>query len=294
MGKIGFEMEGKKIPLDRIIPIKQVSSQIRGSTKYRTIKASIQEVGIIEPPVVSRMKKESGEPQRYILLDGHVRIDVLKELGHTEVFCLISTDDEPHTYNYSVNRISPIQEHFMMIRAIENGVSEETIARSLCVDMAFIRQKRNMLDGICPEAVELLKEKMIAPATLRLFKKVKPIRQIEMAEMMNMVGNFSRPYAMALIASTRKDLFLDAEYKKESTGVKPEDIARMEREMEVLEKDIKLVEESYGKNVLNLVLARGYLAKLLDNAKVVRFLSNKYADILDEFQKIVEATSLET
>jgi len=287
-------MEGENIPLDRILPMKHISNQIRGTTKYRTIKASIKEVGIIEPPVVNRMKKESGVPQQYLLLDGHMRIDVLRELGHTEVFCLISTDDESYTYNYKVNRLSPIQEHFMIMRAIENGVSEKTITRALSVDPAFIRQKRNMLDGICPEAVELLKEKMIAPGTLKLFRKVKPLRQIEMAEMMCTAGTFSKPYAMALIASTRKDLFVDAEYKKESTGVRPEDIARMEREMEVLEKDIKMIEESYGKNVLNLVLARGYLTKLLDNAKVVRFLSSKHADILAEFQKIVEATSLET
>ena len=43
--------------------------------------------------------------------------------------------------------------------------------------------------------------------------------------------------------------------------------ARMEREMANLQGQYRLVEQSYGQDVLNLVLARGYLAKLLENAK---------------------------
>jgi len=53
------------------------------------------------------------------------------------------------------------------------------------------------------------------------------------------------------------------------------------------------VEESYGPNMMNLVLARGYLAKLLGNSRVVRYLSSHHADILAEFEKIVQASSLE-
>ena len=49
--------------------------------------------------------------------------------------------------------------------------------------------------------------------------------------------------------------------------------------MESLERDLKAVEESYGENMLNLTLARGYIKKLIDNAKVVRFLNANYPDI---------------
>ena len=44
--------------------------------------------------------------------------------------------------------------------------------------------------------------------------------------------------------------------------------------------------------MLNLVLVVGYLKKLLDNARVVRYLSQHYGEILAEFQKIVETKSL--
>ena len=70
-------------------------------------------------------------------------------------------------------------------------------------------------------------------------------------------------------------------------------MAKMEREMESLERDLKLARDSYGQNCLDLVQARAYLNKLLNNASVVRYLSKNYQETLSEFQKIVEATKLE-
>jgi hypothetical protein len=72
----------------------------------------------------------------------------------------------------------------------------------------------------------------------------------------------------------------------------PEEIGRMEQEMESLEHDLKSVEESYGENMLNLTCARGYIKKLLDNAKVVRFLTGNYADIFSEFEAIATAETV--
>jgi hypothetical protein len=46
------------------------------------------------------------------------------------------------------------------------------------------------------------------------------------------------------------------------------------------------VERNYGENMLNLALAKGYTRKLLDNAKVVRYLNGKYRDMLTEFESL--------
>lgn len=62
--------------------------------------------------------------------------------------------------------------------------------------------------------------------------------------------------------------------------------------MENLSKDFRSVEDSHGQNVLHLVLVTGYLKKLMENARVVRYLSQHCADILAEFQKIVETKTL--
>jgi hypothetical protein len=291
--KIGFEMDGVMLPIVDILPIKQIGKSVQKSPKYNCILASIKEVGIIEPPVVCPAKKDDNGRLKYLLLDGHIRIDILKHLGHTEVFCIVSTDDESYTFNDKVNRLSPIQEHFMIMKTIENGVGEDRIAKTLNANVKVIRKNRDLLNGICPEAVGLLKDKRIIPDAIRQLKKVKPMRQIEMAELMNAVSNYSTTYTKALIAATPKDMFVDNGQAKESTGIRPEDMKRMEKEMETLERDFKMIEETYGRNVLNLVLARGYLSKILDNARVVKFLSSRYGEILTELQKIVESLALE-
>ena len=250
---------------------------------------SVKEVGIIEHLVVCKQKDLMG---KFLLLDGHLRLDVLKSLGQKNVRCLVSTDDEAFTYNHKISRLSPIQEHFMILKAVDKGLSEERIARALDVDVSLIRRKRSMLNGLDKEAVGLLKDKQISPSALRVISKVKPMRQIEMCELMITAHNFTVPFAKALLAATSQSQRVEPSKKKKLEGVSLEEMARMEKETETLVKDIKLVKESYGKDTLNLVLACGYLSRMLENAKVVRFLSVHYPDILGEFQKIIAATSL--
>ena len=278
------------LPLASILPVRKFSPAITKTDKYRRIAASVREVGIIEPLIV--YPQANGSTQ-YILLDGHVRLAILKEMRLEKVNCLVALDNDAFTYNHKVSQLSAIQEHFMIMEAIRQGVSEELIAKTLAVDVAAIRRKRDLLDGICPEAVQLLKEKRASAGAFREMRKVKPMRQIEMAELMLAANNFSASYARCLLAATPQEQLLEPDKPKDVGGLSPEDMSRMEREMENLGQDLRSVEESHGRNVLNLVLVVGYLKKLLDNARVVRYLSQHCAEILAEFQKIAETKSLE-
>ena len=67
----------------------------------------------------------------------------------------------------------------------------------------------------------------------------------------------------------------------------------MTKEMESLQQDLRAVEESHGNQVLNLVMARGYLAKLFNNDRVTRYLNERHSDLLTELQTILAGTSLE-
>jgi hypothetical protein len=62
----------------------------------------------------------------------------------------------------------------------------------------------------------------------------------------------------------------------------------MERESVSLEREFRIAEKSYGTDHLDLVLANGYLGKLLGNARVVRYLAQHHGDILTEFQRLAE------
>jgi len=289
--KMAFKPEVIEVAIEDIQPLKTIKASIKKTAKYRQVLTSVREVGIIEHLVVYRLK---GAAKKFLLLDGHLRMDVLKFLGQKTVHCLVATDDEGFTYNHKISRLSAIQEHFMILKAVDKGVSEERIARALDVDVSFIRRKRNLLDGIDGEAVDLLKDKQISPIALRVLSRVMPERQIEMCELMIAAHNYTVPFTKALLAATPNNQFKESQKKKKMEGLSSEEMARMEKETEGLANDIKLVKESYGKDMLNLVLACGYLSRMFENGKVVRFLSSHYPDILGEFQKIIEATSLST
>ena len=287
--KLGFETEMVTLDLKRIVPLKILPPDIRKKTKYKKIAASIKEVGIIEPPVVSPCKDK---PDRYILLDGHVRLEILKELGKKQITCLVSTDDEAFTYNKHINRLSTIQEHNMIARAVERGVSEEKIAKALNVDVRSIMLKRKMLDGVCKEAIDLLKDKMVPGGAFRVLKKMQPMRQIECAELMNSMNVYTVSYAKALLAGTPQEQLKEPDKPKKIKGIDEEQMARMQSEMLSLQNEYQAIEDSLGDNVLNLTVAKGYISKLMDNAKVVRYLAQDYPEILEEFQKITELKSL--
>ena len=82
--------------LSQILPVKKLSPGINKTAKYRRIAASVREVGIVEPLVV--YPQENGTTQ-YILLDGHIRLEILKEIGQDKANCLVAVDNEGFTYN---------------------------------------------------------------------------------------------------------------------------------------------------------------------------------------------------
>ena len=58
----------------------------------------------------------------------------------------------------------------------------------------------------------------------------------------------------------------------------------MESELEGLQREFKAVETSYGDSVLELVVASGYLAKLIGNPRMSRYLARHRPEILVEIK----------
>ena len=119
-----------------------------------------------------------------------------------------------------------------------------------------------------------------------------PIRQIEAAELMVAMNKFTSTYAAALLAATSQSQLVSKTKGKTVKGLSDEQMALMERESSNLEREFKIAEQSYGTDHLDLVLAKGYLAKLLRNARVVRYLAQHHAEYLGEFQKVADIESL--
>ena len=122
-------------------------------------------------------------------------------------------------------------------------------------------------------------------------RKMRPMRQIEAAELMTTAGNYTSSYAGALLAATKQSDLVKSDSPKSVAGLTPEQMARMEREMEALQRDMKNVESRYGDDVLHLVIASAYLSKLVANRNVKRYLTQHHPEILGEFFATIAATS---
>lgn len=282
----GFEEACALIALDQIQPLRMVSEAHKKSPRYQQIVTSISEVGIVEPPVVARDRREPG---KYLLLDGHLRIAALKERGVQEVVCLIAKDDEAVTYNRRINRLAIIQEHRMIRRALARGVSEERLAKTLNLDVGSIQRRCRLLDGICAEAADILRDKHVPMQSLTELKRLQPVRQIEAAELMVAMNKYTTSYARSLVAATPEAQLVESRKPRRRSGLSEEQAQLMARESTSLDRELRVIEQSYRADHLELVLARGFVSKLLGSAKVVRYLAMHQPEILSELQRMTSA-----
>jgi prepilin-type processing-associated H-X9-DG protein len=288
--KAAFERHVVLLPLDNIAPQKEITNGQRDGDFYRQLKASLMNIGLIEPLVVYPR-----EPGNYLLLDGHVRFEILKSMGVKETRCLLSTDDEAYTYNRHVNHIPAIAQHYMLLEALKNGLTEERLAAALDVSLESIRIKRDLLNGICPEVVPILIDRHVSPQVFGILRKMKPIRQIEAAEHMVAGGTYTIPFAKALLAVTKPELLEDSAVSSkrlQATSVAARSMLKEENDF--LLKDLKLVEESYGTDVLTLTVALGYMDRLLKNTKIERYLARYQTEVLQAVQELLSNSGVRT
>ena len=287
---LGFVPEMLSLSLDQILFSRKPPSGLTSTFKFRQIRSSIEEVGLIEPLTVIPTQEKSSQ---HLLLDGHIRVIALRELGYTEVPCLVAKDDEAYTFNSRLNRLSTVQEHLMIRRAIDQGVAQESLAKALNVNMSTMKKKITLLDGICPEAAELLKDRQFTPDLSRILRKMKPTRQIACVELMRDANRMTVTYAEGLLATTPIELTVDGQKPKKMQGLTQEQMLRMESEMTNVQKQYKMIEHTFGQDTVQLVVARGYLVKILENKSVTKYLRQNKPEILEQFLSIIRTSSLE-
>jgi len=289
---LGFDLETYQIPIDELMPSKKVPDGVMTTRKFKQILSSIREIGLIEP--LSVIKPDPDVPG-FLLLDGNLRVLALKELGQDVAPCLIAKDFETYTYNHRINRLSTVQEHYMLRRAIDKGVSKDRLARAFNVNLSTINSRINLLHGICPRAVELLNDHQFTPDVTRHLRKMKAAQQVEAVELMIAANTITGAHADALLKATPPEKRTDYTPPKpeEPTGDPLEQIVKLEREMNQVQEKYKDAEKSYDSELLNLVVAKGYLTKLVGNEAVRSWLSRHAPEILEQFDLVINTTSME-
>ena len=287
---LGFDLETYQVPLDQLLPSKKIMDGTMSTRKYKQVVSSIHEIGLIEP--LSVIQPDPKKPE-FLLLDGHLRVLALKELGMETAPCLMAKDDETFSYNHRINRLSTVQEHYMLRRAIDRGVSRERLARAFNVNLSSINRRINLLEGICPEAIDLLQDKQFTPDVTRILRNMKAARQVEAVELMVASNTITVAHAEALLKATPPEQRADLKPAERDKTSPIEQIVKLEKEMSQVQTQYKDAEQNYGSDLLNLVVAKGYLTKLLANEAVKSYIQRHEPEILEQFELVVNTVSME-
>ena len=278
-----FEQAIIRLKLSEITPSKEINKDVFASRKYAQIVSSVREIGLIEAPIVTF--SDDG----YTLLDGHLRLNALKDLDIQEVDCLVSTDNENFTYN---NRLSNVQEQKMIEKAINRGVSIERLAWVLNMNPENIRHKKNLLKGICEEVVEMLKDKIVSSKVFYYLARMKPERQIEATKIMVESKTFTSSFARSIWLATSDEQLAVPRRQQRPAVTDFSHFTKLEEEINRLHGEYEEIEENYGLNVLNFTLVKGYVKTLVMNPRVNRYLRINNPDILEHLESIVDIDNL--
>jgi hypothetical protein len=151
---------------------------------------------------------------------------------------------------------------------------------------------RPLVAGICLDALELLEDVPVPAEIFNLLRKVVPSRQMEITRLMIGLDRVRLKWARVLVALTpQSQLATPSVTRTQFAGIDASDIAAMEIELAPLSLDFLNAAERLGPWGLELVAARGYLNRLMDNAPVVRYLARNFPETLSEFQKMTDPTS---
>jgi hypothetical protein len=280
--RCAFQSTILTLPLKSIVPQRSIESKVRRSAIFKQILASVREIGLIESLVVYPQ-----EGNNFLLLDGHLRFEALKILGVDEVRCILSTDDEGYTYNKRVNHIPPVAQHFMLLEALKSGVVEERIAATLNVDVAAIKKRVRMLDGICPEVVEMLRDRKLSLELFPVLRKMKAIGQIATVELMVLRNDYSVSFAKTRLAISPPALLCETSNTRQLKANADAADALLGEDTDGLIQNLRAIEETYGADILTLTVTCAYLKRLFSEASITRYLDQHHPGTMETLKTIV-------
>ncbi|CAB3795261.1 hypothetical protein LMG28614_04137 [Paraburkholderia ultramafica] len=280
--KTTFESQPVLLQLNLLESSRALPKTAASGKKFLQVLASIAAVGLVEPLIVTRIRDNKNV---FRILDGRLRVEALRRLGLNEALCIVATDDEAYTYNKYISRLTSAQDARMIAKAIEHGVPRERIALVLGIEVDTVRRRASLLDGISPEAAALLADKACPATTFKALKLLKPLRQIAAVELMCGQGNFTSAFARAIVAATPPEQLEQGSDRKTGDEV-ADQLMKLEQELATLQTTVAQTDERYGIEHLHLTVSAAYVAKLLDNECVSRWLSEQHPDFSAQFKTI--------
>ena len=219
-------------------------------------------------------------------MDGHIRFYALRELGQEYVYCIVSTDDERYTFDAQINSLSSFQRASMIQKVVNGGVPLERIAESLGVSVSKLKSDMDATKGIDKAAIDILKSANVSRAALQALRKVKPLRQIEIAERMAAEGKFSCIFVSGMVMATPPNMLVSAVNMRRTRSEDAYEISSLETNSKNLMAKVREAEEKYSTQIYELTVICGFLNKLFKNQKIDSYIQRNFSESHSRLKKI--------
>jgi hypothetical protein len=269
--------EGLDVPLIRLRPLRERKVSKR---EFNRILCSIKAVGLIEPLVVYP------EGDDYVILDGVQRYRALLELGVEVAPSILGRQREAFTGNRMVNRVSPVQEHRMIEKSLEE-VDEASIAAALGITTIGHRLKKTLLKRLHPDVAAAFDEGKINRACAREFTHVRPARQKEILDAMAGYKDYRTAFVRTLVVKTPPD-------QRDAARRKNNPWARSSQRKNDLLKQLADAEQKhdfysrlYKQYTIDLLRMAIYVRTLINNTRVREYLQARHPAVMAQFEAII-------
>lgn len=269
-------------PITNLSPSRTIPINVRSSNKYKQILTSIAEIGLIEPIMI--FITDNGE---YKILDGHLRIEALKDLKVTHAHCLISPVEDTYSYNKRVNHLTILQEQRMLLKAVESGVSVEKLCAVLGLSQGIINTRLRISEGISKEALALLADKNVSQNVFDVLRRIKPHKQMDFVATMITLNNFTKKFALSMLHALPAEHLVRKPDNTSNDKDMIKTLARLEKEMAALQVETQDIQNEFAENNLNLMVVRSYIAKLLSKNEIIHWLYDNKSEYLDVLKKVL-------
>lgn len=183
--------------------------------------------------------------------------------------------------------LTAIKDYRLIMLALDHGMSKQDIAKAQGICIRHLRLKMRLLRKISDEVADLFEGARITNPTFSVLGKMTARRQLEVAKLMIITGNYSCEFATALLAATPQRGLVESNTVR---GITPRQRAGMSRDIKALQQGLGQVQSSYGRDMLHLTVAAAYVRRLMSNSEIVAYLGCNYPDLLEGFRAIVASS----
>lgn len=142
------------------------------------------------------------------------------------------------------------------------------------------------VSGICPKVLDFLQDCFVKVKIFGLLRHVLPARQLEIARLMVAMELVTFTYAKILVAFTPRPLLAEGFYPEMIANVSEDQLGAMTPELCALGSEFLSAVERRGSVSLELMAARRYFDRLMDNSRVVRYLAHNFPRQFEEFHSL--------